>query len=75
MLTNAPRFERVVVAVTGRMTRMRTISPDAFVEFKRWMAKKAPQRPESKRRRDLSQAAIAQALLDEGLLVAKDCAR
>ena len=71
VLTNALRFEQVVVAVTGRMTLMRTIAPDAFVEFKRWMAEKAPQRPEPKRRRDLRQAAIVQALLDEGLLVVK----
>lgn len=75
VLTNAPRFEQVVVAVTGRMTLMRTIAPEAFVEFKRWMAEKAPQRPEPKRRRDLRQAAIVQALLDEGLLVAKAGAR
>lgn len=75
VLTNAPRFDQVVVAVTGRMTLMRTIAPEAFVEFKRWMAEKAPQRPEPKRRRDLRQAAIVQALLDEGLLVAKAGAR
>ena len=75
VLTSAPRFEQVVVAVTGRMTLMRTIAPEAFVEFKRWMAEKAPQRPEPKRRRDLRQAAIVQALLDEGLLVAKAGAR
>ena len=75
VLTNALRFEQVVVAVTGRMTLMRTIAPDAFVEFKRWMAKKATGRPEPKRRRDLRQAAIVQALLDEGLLVLKAGAR
>lgn len=75
VLTNAPRFEQVVVAVTGRMALMRTIAPETFVEFKRWMAEKAPQRPEPKRRRDLRQAAIVQALLDEHLLVAKAGAR
>jgi len=57
------------------MTLMRTIAPEAFVEFKRWMAEKAPQRPEPKRRRDLRQSAIVQSLLDEGLLVAKAGAR
>lgn len=71
VLTDALRFKQVVVAVTGRMTLMRTIAPNAFVEFKRWMAEKATQRPEPKRRRDLRQAAIVQALLDEGLLVVK----
>ena len=69
VLTNAPRFEHVVISATGRMTLMRTIAPDSFVEFKRWMARKAPQRPEAKRRRDLLQADIVQKLLDEGLLM------
>lgn len=69
VLTNAPRFEHVVISATGRMTLMRTIAPEVFVEFKRWMAEKAPQRPEPKRRRDRRQAAIVQTLLDEGLLV------
>lgn len=68
VLTNAPRFEHVVISATGRMTLMRTIAPEAFIEFKRWMAGKAPHRPEPKRRRDLRQAAIVQALLDERLL-------
>lgn len=68
VLTNAPRFDHVVVSATGRMTLMRTIAPEAFVEFKRWMAAKAPRRPEMKRRRDLRQAEIVQKLLEEGLL-------
>lgn len=69
VLTNAPRFDHVVVSATGRMTLMRTIAPESFVEFKRWMSKKAAQRPEAKRRRDLLQADIVQKLLDEGLLL------
>jgi len=69
VLTNAPRFEHVVISATGRMTLMRTIAPQSFVEFKRWMAKKAPRRPEAKRRRDLLQAGIVQKLMDEGLLL------
>lgn len=68
VLTTAQRFEHVVVSATGRMTLMHTIAPEAFVEFKRWMAKKAPQRPEPKRRRDLRQAEIVRRLLDQGLL-------
>jgi hypothetical protein len=71
VLTNAPRFEHVVISATGRMALMRTIVPEAFVEFKRWMAEKAPHRPDPKRRRDRRQADIVQALLDEGLLVAQ----
>ena len=71
VLTNAPRFEHVVIAATGRMTLMRTIAPETFVEFKRWMAEQVPaqNRPEIKRRRDRRQADIVQSLLDEGLLL------
>lgn len=42
--------------------------PRTFVAFKRWTAESAPQRPQIKRRRDLRQADIVQALLDEGSL-------
>lgn len=68
VLTNAPRFEHVVVSATGRMALMRTIAPQAFVEFKRWLADKAPNRPEMKRRRDRLQADIVDELLKAGLL-------
>ena len=69
VLTNAPRFEHVVVSATGRMALMRTVAPQAFVEFKRWLAEKASTRPELKRRRDRRQAAIVQELLDSGSLL------
>ncbi|MEO7952960.1 MAG: GSU2403 family nucleotidyltransferase fold protein, partial [Polaromonas sp.] len=69
VLTNAPRFEHMVISATGRMTLMRTIAPEAFVEFKRWLVRNAQQRPEPKRRRDQRQADIVQKLLDEGLLM------
>jgi hypothetical protein len=59
----------MVISATGRMTLMRTVAPESFIELKRWMAVKLPQRPEPKRRRDLRQADIVQALLDDGLLV------
>ena len=65
MLTDAPRFEHLVISVTGRMAQMRTVAPKSFVEFKRWMGKEAANRPEAKRRR---QADIVQSLLSEGLL-------
>lgn len=68
VLTNAPRFENIVISATGRMTIMRTIAPESFIEFKRWMVAKVPTRPEPKRRRDLRQADIVQKLLDAGLL-------
>ena len=69
-LTNASRFEHVVISATGRMTLMRTIAPGPFIEFKRWMAAHAEHRPEAKRRRDIRQADIVQRLLDDGLLIA-----
>ena len=69
MLTNAARFEHIVISATGRVVLMRTVAPQVFIEFKRWMAAKVPQRPEPKRRRDLRQAHIVQTLLDEGLLM------
>ena len=69
VLTNAPRFEHVVISATGRMTLMRTIAPGPFIEFKRWMAANAEHRPEAKRRRDIRQADVVQHLLDDGLLI------
>ncbi|ACB34620.1 conserved hypothetical protein [Leptothrix cholodnii SP-6] len=68
VLTSAPRFEHLVISATGRMVVMRTIAPASFVEFKRWLAEKAPQREETKRRRDRLQADIVQELLDQKLL-------
>jgi hypothetical protein len=46
------------------------VAPQTFIEFKRWMAEHAADRPEMKRRRDRRQAAIVQELLDTRLLVA-----
>lgn len=69
VLTSAPVFEQPVISVTGRMALMRTVAPDVFVEFKRWMAEGAPVREQAKRNRDARQAQIVQELLDESLLV------
>jgi hypothetical protein len=69
VLTEAPRFEHVVVAANGGMVLMRTIDPRVFVEFKRWMGTKSEGRPASKRRRDEQQALIVQTMLDEGILL------
>lgn len=69
VLTDARRFEHIVVSATGHMALMRTIDPRVFVEFKTWLATEAPDRPAIKRRRDAQQAAIVQALLDESLLI------
>lgn len=67
VLTEAPVFEHIVVGATGKMALMRTIAPQVFAEFKRWLAAQ-PQREALKRSRDMSQAQIVQMLLDEGLL-------
>ena len=69
MLNTAPRFAHVVVSATGRMALMRTIAPQAFVDYKLWLAEQAVDRPAQKRQRDRHQAAIVQELLDVGLLV------
>jgi hypothetical protein len=65
VLTETQEFEHLVISVTGKMALMRTISPKAFIEVKRWMAESAPDRMQLERRRDLLQADIAQALLAE----------
>lgn len=64
VLTEAPRFEQPIIGTTGRMALMRTISPQAFVEFKRWLSVR-PDRDALKRNRDLRQADIVQGLLAE----------
>jgi hypothetical protein len=69
LLTKAPKFEHMVISATGKMAMMRTVAPRTFVEFKRWRAESAPHRPHLKRWRDLRQADIVQALLDEGLML------
>ena len=69
VLTSTPLFEHLVISATGRMALMRTIDPTVFARFKRWMADNAKHRPDAKRRRDVRQAEIVEALLNEGLLL------
>jgi hypothetical protein len=68
VLTSAPKFEHVVISSNGKMALMNTIEPSAFINFKLWMAAKAPYREEMKRRRDRVQAGIVQELIDQKLL-------
>lgn len=68
LLTQAPVFVHPVISATGKLATMRTVDPQTFVEFKRWMAEHAQHREPVKRRRDLHQAQIVQELLTEGLL-------
>ncbi|WP_316157346.1 GSU2403 family nucleotidyltransferase fold protein [Cupriavidus sp. BIC8F] len=61
VLLGAPSFSAPIVSVTGRMARMTTISPAAFVDFKRWMASTAERDP-LKISRDRLQASIVEEL-------------
>lgn len=70
VLTQSPLFVHPVISATGKMATMRTVAPKTFVEFKSWMASHAQNREASKRRRDLYQSNIVQALITEGLLPA-----
>ena len=71
VLTSTPLFEHLVISATGRMALMRTIDPAVFVSFKRWMAANALNRPAPKRRRDVRQADVVEALLREGLVLTR----
>ena len=69
VLTSTPLFEHLVISAAGRMALMRTIDPAVFVNFKRWMAANAQNRPAPKRRRDARQADVVEGLLREGLVL------
>lgn len=66
VLLDGPRFSSMIVSVTGHMARMNTISPPAFVRFKRWMAGR-PDRDPMKRTRDTLQAELVEELVEEYL--------
>ncbi|MCO4865634.1 MULTISPECIES: GSU2403 family nucleotidyltransferase fold protein [Cupriavidus] len=61
VLLGSPPFSAPIVSVTGRMARMTTISPAAFVDFERWMAS-TPERDPLKVSRDRLQASIVEEL-------------
>ena len=65
-LLSAPRFSSVIVSTSGYMARMNTISPLAFSRFKSWLAGQ-PDRDPLKRSRDLRQAKVVEALVEEYL--------
>jgi Nucleotidyltransferase len=65
-LLAGPRFSSMIVSATGHMARMNTISPLAFVKFKRWMAEQ-PDRDPLRRRRDKLQADLVEELVKEYL--------
>lgn len=63
-LLSAPKFSEVVIGTSGRMARMVTIDPRAFVLFKLWMAKQT-NREYAKRLRDASQAKVMIQLIQD----------
>ena len=65
-LLDGPRFSSMIISVTGHMARMNTVSPLAFVTFKRWMARQ-PDRNPMKRDRDMLQAALVEEMVEEYL--------
>lgn len=67
LFLSAQIFEQIIVGLDGRMTCMRTINPQTFVEFKRWMSEQ-PDREFLKKGRDRRQAEAVQQLIDEGRL-------
>lgn len=66
-------FTVPIVSVTGRMARMTTISPTAFVDFKRWMASTADRDP-LKVSRDRLQASIVEELANRFQLGGQEAA-
>jgi hypothetical protein len=65
-LLDGPKFSSVIVASSGHMARMKTISPLVFSEFKRWMSTQSDREPH-KRRRDILQADVVEELVSEYL--------
>ncbi len=65
-LLSAPKFSEIVVGTNGRMARMITIDPRAFVLFKLWMTEQKD-REYAKRMRDGSQAKVVVSLINERL--------
>lgn len=65
-LLAGPRFSSMIVSTSGYMARMETISPLAFVKFKRWMAAQID-RDSMKTARDAMQADIVRQLVEEYL--------
>ena len=61
-LLSAPKFSVIVVGVNGKVARMNTVDPRAFVLFKLWMSGQKDREP-GKRLRDTSQAEVVAELI------------
>ncbi len=64
ILLEGPRFSTMIVATSGHMARMNTVSPLLFVKFKKWMAEQADREP-IRRRRDALQSKRVEELVRE----------
>lgn len=63
-LLSGPRFSSMIVATSGHMARMETISPQAFVKFKRWLADQADRDPLRRKRDDLQADLVEELVLE-----------
>ena len=63
-----PSFEAVIVDRNGGMAMMRTIAPQVFVSFKKWLSGQSNREP-FKRQRDAAQALAVQQLIDDERLL------
>lgn len=66
VLLSSQPFTQIIMSVSGHMARINTVSPVAFVEFKRWMASQ-PNRDPMKIDRDRLQADLIDQLVREYL--------
>ncbi|MBI5484998.1 MAG: hypothetical protein HY888_11130 [Deltaproteobacteria bacterium] len=55
LLLDGPRFSTMIVATSGHMARINTVSPVLFTRFKKWMSEQ-PDREPLRRRRDALQS-------------------
>lgn len=67
LLAQSPLFSQTIISATGKIATMNTIDPQAFVEFKWWMAG-LDNRDANKRRRDTLHADVVQELLQKRML-------
>lgn len=63
---DGPRFSAMIVATTGHMARMNTVSPILFAKFKKWMSEQSDREP-LRRRRDALQSDRVEELVREYL--------
>ncbi len=64
LLLDSQPFSAIVVSPRGDMAKMKTINPNTFVKFKRWMSE-LPDREVLKKPRDRMQADIVEDLVEE----------